>query len=99
MSTIPLKSLIPGQEFIDSEWARAHVHGRQSILMETVEHLLPGDLEGSRFHLENIHLRTDLSIGCPCLCQNDSPTSITTLSTIKLLLEIMCLVNPVIKLN
>lgn len=98
-STVPLKSLIPGQELIDSEQARAHVHGRQIILKETVEHLLPGDPEDSWFHPENIHPRADFSIGCPCLCQNDSITSIITLSTIKLLLEIMHLVNPVIKLN
>ena len=47
MSTVPLKSLTPGQELIDSEWARAPVHGWQIILKETAEHLLPEDPEDS----------------------------------------------------
>lgn len=63
------------------------------------EHLLTVNPEDNRVHLKNICLRTDLSIGFPSLFQNDSLTSMVTHGTIKLLLEIMHLVNPMLSLT
>ena len=60
---------------------------------------VPVDPEDVWFHLENAHPRIDVPIGFPFRCQNDSPVSMATLGTIKLLLEIMHLVNPVITLT
>lgn len=75
------------------------MHGWQTALKETSEHQLPVDPGDNRVHLENIYLRTDLSIGFPCLFQNDSLTSMVTHGTFKLLLEIMHVVNPMISLT
>lgn len=59
---------------------------------------VPVEPEDVWFHLENTHPRIDVPIGFPFQCQND-PVSMATLGTIKLLLEIMHLVNPVITLT